>query len=419
MTFCLLCLVPTFLVCGAAVVVNTPIYKIARTDRWSAELAAQLGMEVEWGLVELAGDERYIVRDLELRDPESHAWLARVRSAIVQWQDGEWIIKLGQPELHAKRLPRLAEIVHEHVLRRGDSHRPPVQLIAPTVTIHGEPRAETLLEARCAWDMSHELTELFLQFQLADTDAAELVRFRVVRNRQLDPPATGWELHTAGAALPCQLARAWLPQVKHLGMSCTYEGSVWTKCLGSGQDMELTGVFRQLDLDTLVTQRFPHKLTGTAELTVSRLIVHEGRIHESSGRLVAPGGVVSRTLLGAAEQHLKLGSYVPSNDAMLLRYEDLWLDFVVDEHGLVLGGRDDLSRTILSDSQGPLLTSQDAVPVPPQALVQVLVPLSDVQVPVTSESTVLLNALPLPTGVPQTSTAARRHVDPLRLLRRE
>jgi hypothetical protein len=128
--------------------------------------------------------------------------------------------------------------------------------------------------------------------------------------------------------------------------------------------------------------------------------------------------VVSQTLLRAAEHHLKLRSYVPASDAMLLRYRDLVLDFALDEHGLMLGGRDDLSRTILADSEGPLLTSQEAQPVPPQALVRTLVPLAEVQVPATDETTALLNALPLPAVTPRTSTASR-HGDPLRLLRQE
>ncbi len=238
----------------------------------------------------------------------------------------------------------------------------------------------------------------------------------MVRNRQLDPPATGWELHTGTVEVPCSLAQAWLPQAEELGIACAFQGSVWAERSTLGWEAEISGTFRQLDLDALVTRRFPHKLSGIADLTLHRLVVHHGRIAEARGRILSPGGVISQTLLHAAEKHLGLKNFAPSSEAISLSYGLLAFEFSLDKSGLrVVGGRDQ-EQTILADSQGPLLSSQGATKVPPQALVRLLVPLTDLQVPAAKETTALLQTLPLPAVNPAPTATARRHT-PLRLLR--
>ncbi len=96
--------------------------------------------------------------------------------------------------------------------------------------------------------------------------ADERVRLRFVRNRQLDPPATGWELHTDSTGLPCSVALSWLPALSQLGDACVFQGSVWCEQRPAGWEAELRGVFRQVDLEQLVTRQFPHKLSGSADV---------------------------------------------------------------------------------------------------------------------------------------------------------
>ena len=46
------------------------------------------------------------------------------------------------------------------------------------------------------WTPRADGTELLLEFRSADMRRGPACAVRFVRNRQLDPPATGWELHT-------------------------------------------------------------------------------------------------------------------------------------------------------------------------------------------------------------------------------
>ena len=111
-------------------------------------------------------------------------------------------------------------------------------------------------------------------------------------------------------------------------MTCTFQGSVWSERLTGGWEAEVSGVFRQLDLNCLV-RRFPHKLSGVAELALTRLVMHRGQIVEARGQLCSPAGGVGQTLIQAAERHLKLRRYGPSTEAKNLSYCDLFATVLV------------------------------------------------------------------------------------------
>ncbi len=238
-------------------------------------------------------------------------------------------------------------------------------------------------------------------------------------NRQLDPPATGWELHTGPAGLPCRLATAWLPQLKQLGNECIFQGSVWSEQNGSKWEAEVSGSFEQLDLDCLISRRFPHKLSGIAQVVLSRLVIHQSHISEMAGRVQSAGGVISRSLLESAGQCLNLTLAPRSEGATKLQYNKLAVQFSLSKEGLALAPASKSTekakaQSLLTDAQGPLLSAAGPVHVSSLALVRVLVPQSDVQVPVARETTALLQALPWPEITPSTSANARRSYQPLR-----
>ncbi len=430
--FCTLCLLPTLLVGGAAVVVHTSAYQAAKTTHWRTLLAARLGLEVEVGQIDWSDTAELVVRNIELRDPESHVCLAHARSATIVHGDTGPIIRLGQPEVDFAHLPRLVEILHEHLLLRSVTTGASFQLAAPTLLLKMESRSESMLDLRFVLEVKDHGTEAFIEFQPASLESRDrerigssddrskekkLLRLRLVRNRQLDPPATGWELHTGDADVPCSLVQPWLPQVEYFGTDCTFRGSIWSEQSVRGWEAEVAGVFRQLDLDSLVTRHFPHRLSGIAELALRRMVVHHGRMVEARGRLLSEGGVVSQTLIHAAEEHLALKRYSPESEAMLLSYDLLSLEFSLDKNGLVVAGAGDQGLAILADSKGPLLSSQDTVKVPARSLVHLLVPLTDLQVPAAEETVALLQMLPLPPVNPTATANARRSFPSLELLR--
>ena len=121
MIFCLACVLPTLLLSTAIVVLNAPVYRAAQTRAWQTRLSAQFGLEVHVAEVMPHGSSRWLARGLECRDPESHEWLARVRSADMAKTTRGWLVTLGQPQLNVRRLGRLVTLLHEHILLRPTS----------------------------------------------------------------------------------------------------------------------------------------------------------------------------------------------------------------------------------------------------------------------------------------------------------
>lgn len=416
--FCATCLLPTLVVGGAAVFLNTPVYRAARAARWRSRLTAQLGLNVQCSDMDWNDHGQPVARRIELRDLESRGCLARAQSATMARGEARPTIDVVQGRLIFSRLPRLMAVLNEHLMQRNASTGVSFELFANTLLLEKDSRSESLLDLRLALDVADTSTEAFLAFRPTGAAEDEMVRLRVVRNRQLDPPATGWELHTGSIALPCQLLYAWLPQLRRLGPTCTFAGSIWSEQLHPGWEAEISGVFHQLDLDQLVTGQFPHKLSGMAELHLDRLVVHQGRVVEAEGKLCSAGGVVSQTLIEATQKHLALESHAPLPEAMLLRYSKLSVQFSLTEGGLRLsadGG--DERQTVLADSQGPLLSARDTEPLAPHALVKCLVPLNRMDVPASKETMALLKAIPLPAVNPVATADASDRYSPLNLRR--
>ena len=144
------------------------------------------------------------------------------------------------------------------------------QLIASSLILQQDPQPQSVQDVRFVLEVDGDAAEAFVEFRPAGSDEGDQVRLRLVRNRQLDPPATGWELHTGPTGLPCQLALSWLPELERLGTECTFQGSVWSERMATGWEADISGVFRQLDLDRLITGHFPHKLSGISELMLGR-----------------------------------------------------------------------------------------------------------------------------------------------------
>ena len=183
----------------------------------------------------------------------------------------------------------------------------------------------------------------------------------------------------------------------------------------AGWKAELAGVFRDVDLEQLVTRQFPHKLSGMAVLTLDRFQVDQGRMSEVKGRLQCAGGVVSQSLLDAAAQSWRLQQHPRAGGAPLLRYEHLALDFSLSSAGLTLATPEAAGAAVLTDRQGALLSLHDSQPRSPLSLVQLLVPQADLQVPATRETAALFRTLPLPEVSTPPASTAREDYSPLRL----
>lgn len=227
-----------------------------------------------------------------------------------------------------------------------------------------------------------------------------VAQFKATRDRTASPPTTRWELHTGEAELPCTLFADYIPWVTRLGDLCRFSGSVWAEETSRGWQGELTGRFTKIDLDRLVSDQFPHKLSGFAEATFSRIRFDEGRVREAAGWLEAGPGAVSRGFLGAALETFQLRAAEPLFESVLpiSRYARLAVGFSIDEMGLRLSGNCDPEGTMLvleNHPEAKILDHPTHV-TPVVALVRMLAPASEVQVSATQETDGLLRVLPLP-----------------------
>jgi hypothetical protein len=413
--FLLLCILPTICIVGAAAFTNAPHLSTAARQRLEQQLASTLGLDVRIGEFSTGEHDSVSLLDVQLLDPESQHWVLRFRSAEAFQTARGLAIKVCQPEVRAADLPRLAALLHEHLLARQKSAFDSVQLTASSLVFHQEPRGESFESLQCQLHWNPDVTEWILAISRPGAQDLEPIRLRLVRNRQLDPAASGWELHTGNTPLPCSIATPWLSGLRHLGRDCTFRGSVWAEQGISGWSGELEGEFAHVDLDQLITNQFPHKLSGKSTLRIRQATMDAGYVTRATGMIQSQGGVISQSLLEAATESLGMLWHTRPRDVPLARYERLGLEFSMDANHLALVGQLDDEGSVLADADGSLLSTAKTGSLSTVAILRLLVPQSQVSVPATRETARLLHALPLPKIVPENPSTARRNYSPLRL----
>ena len=429
--FLLLCVVPTTGVSVWCARRHLPRVVTAEAER----LERELGLDVSLAGLRYLRPGRVLYEGLELADPETGRPLLRCRALEADWQQStdregrpraSLVLIASQPEIEATAADRLAELL-DRMLRRptilrtvpGGSQTD-VRLAAGQLTLRAAGGSQTLSELQGSIESLAGGTRAEASFRLAGIDTPQPIRIRVVRNRQITPPATGFELDTGGGAVPCGLLAVGLPLLERLGPRSRLRGYIWANQTGDGQtsaaqtsagwEGEFAGQVYDVDLDDLVSGHFPHKLGGTVQVTVQSARFRRQRLEEAAGTLVAGPGVISRSLIDAAVERLGLQrGGEPQTPGELVPYEQLAVGFLIDARGLQLQGGCSpsghrsgalVAGAILVDRQGRLLGEPVVQPQPVVALVRTLVPASQHQVPATRQTDWLIGHLPVPQVVP-------------------
>jgi hypothetical protein len=208
---------------------------------------------------------------------------------------------------------------------------------------------------------------------------------------------------------------AGLPELGTLGSRCRFRGYIYANQDSGRHPIDnwsggVTGQFTGVDLDRLVTDHFPHKLSGAADVDIKTAKFHHNRLEAATGTIVGGPGVISRSLLQAAVKHMQFSSGV---ELELLRdqvpYNRLALDLFMDSRGLRIDGRcsSPQSGIVMTNDRLCLLAAPAAQYQPATALIKTLVPESTVQVPATNQTDWLVTHLLMPQAVaPQTREAA-------------
>lgn len=407
--FLLLCVTPTVGVLLWCVQRHLP--GVAGTE--ALRLERELGLKVSLEGLRHLRPGRVMYEGLELADPETGRPVLRCRELEADWsqttdQQGRpkaWLVlAASQPEVEAAGVEQLAEVLDRVLRCRTGGPQLDVRLVPGQLTLRTADGPQTLTELQGRVESLPGGTQATVNFRLAGIETPEPIRIRLVRNRQTTPPTTGFELDTGGGAVPCGLLAVGLTALEQLGPKSRLRGYIWASQASDGRrpanwDGELAGEVFDVDLDHLVTAHFPHKLSGTAQVTVQSARFRGARLEEAGGTLVAGPGAISRSLIDAAVGQLGLvrGAVQPASGD-LVPYDQLAMAFWIDSRGLQLQGRCSASvpGPILVGRQGALLGHAALQPQPVAALLRTLVPASRHQVPATRQTGWLMGHLPVP-----------------------
>jgi hypothetical protein len=208
-------------------------------------------------------------------------------------------------------------------------------------------------------------------------------------------------LNSGAAEIPCSLLIVPLGVKNRLGERARFRGSIAAVETADGWNGELTGEFKEVDLQAVVSEQFPHQMSGAANVAIQRARFERGRLIEARGTIVAGPGVVGQSLLQAAAQNLQLAGTATDLDRAVVPYDQFAISFALDSSGLSLGGLCEGAKgTIVRRGETALLAESGAAPRPVAALLRTLVPMSELQVPATRESNWLIDHLPVPSVMP-------------------
>ncbi len=377
------------------------------------QLSRQLGLNVKLGGMKHLRPGVVLYEQFAAADPETGRPIFRCRLLEIARQTPSaggpaatrrptLLLTASQPEVDAASLDRVWQCLQRSLEGLGGPLETDLRLSAAELTLRAADNSQTLTEVKGTMESLPDGTHVRLDFRLVGANTPEPAHICLVRNRQVSPPASGFELHTGGGELPCGVLAMGLRELKPLGDRCRFRGIIWANETPDGWQGEVTGQLVDLDLGGLVSDHFPHKLSGAGEVTIESARFRHGRLEQGSAVVAGPGRI-DRSLLAAAVERLGL---VPTAELLrngdLVEYKQLAFSATLDAQGLTLRGRCDAAErgTILSDGRHRLLGESQQPPTPAVALVRMLVPQSAVQVPASRQTDWLLQHLPVPEVMP-------------------
>jgi hypothetical protein len=370
------------------------------------DLGHRLGLQVSIRDLTYPRPGAMVYQSLQLIDPETGRALFRCRRMDVQATclpsgDGcpELSITVEKPELESRGLEELGHLVQQAMQGRLGVRDPHWSFSTDEVHLVAGGTTQTLVNVQGSMNAITGGVQAELTFRVPKLSMPEPARIRLGRNRQIAPPAAGFELSTGGAKLPCSLLALGLPDFQRAGANSRFSGYVWANQNLGGWQGEMVGEWSSLDLGELLGDASPHKLTGPAQMYLQAVRFRDGRLEQAEGTINAGPGIVSRSLITSAVDRLALTrGGEPNTPGEFVPYEQLAAAFVLNSKGLQVQGRcaGVGPGSILVDRYCRLLGDPVMQPKPVSALLQMLVSAGDEQVPASRQSERLLRLLPLP-----------------------
>ena len=415
--FVSLCLLPTLFIIGRIVATSLPTYVVS----YEQYLSNLLGRRVTLGDVFHLRPGNMSVDSLQIYDEETGEILMTVASASITTCREETVVQLKQPRLTVGCLHEGLRSIHDRLLGRPHAIPCRVNLSASQLVVEHEAGETIIYDVKACYrpTTTHSFMTFYLRFDKMQTSEPYVIQ--LVRNHNSQPPETSFVFRTNGSPLACSNLWMFVPAIYQLGDQCLFNGEVQAVTDSNddwqgGGDFRLTGV----DLNRLVSGTFPQKLSGIADLTCEEMTFQRGRLTQCHGSVVAYDGEIGGSLLVSAQRGMGLrraGDVQRPPESV--GYEDLFIEFQLDDEGLQLRGRSDSEPpgAILSGPGGVLLREPSHQPLPMMGLARLLVPIDGIApylVPATRETDGLLRYLPIP---PQFRNTEQAEVPPGRLER--
>lgn len=405
--FVVMALLPTASVVAWCIARRLP----SRMEAEAQSLGRQLGLEVRLQGLKYPRPGEVVYEGLQIVDCETSQVLFRCRQLAVVSETplpnrehrGALALFPSQAEINAEGINRLWKLLERtlegHYGRLGADLR----LVAGDVTIAGA-ESQTLTDVVASLASEPNATQANLQFRVAGAPAASsATSITVVRNREVSPPAFEVDLNTNGSDLPCNLLGMAMNQWDVFGSHCRFRGRIHARQLQEGWQGEIDSAkLGEIDLDRLVSDHLPHRLTGTADLTIQSARFVQGRLEEASMMFSAGPGTIDRSLIDSAEDHWGLTATAELAKAPeQIRYQELAFVLTLDSKGATVQGctRIGDQGTILANAKDRLLGEPVRQPRPVASLVQTLASPNDLQVPASRQTVWFLDHLPLPPKV--------------------
>lgn len=314
---------------------------------------------------------------VEVSDPETAECLARVLTLEVRRQGGTILLALPEVALYSERaLVRLWSTL-ERQLRQIDSPgKLRIQLASLSLRWPGVEQRFVVPEVQVG---SHAIGRYFsARFhqveKVGETAAAEACALEVWLDRRQKPSQLYYSLKTGAASLPCRLFAPVWPPAARLGGQSLFQGTLWAQEINNQWQGEVAGLLRDIDLDALITEQFPHRLSGRGQARVDAAF-DASTLARCSGLLEAGPGEVGASLLASAGDALGAKAAVPSTGEQATGYDRLILSFDLTR-GVIqqLQGSPDHGGAIFIAGNQALLTEPPAAAQPIANLVEMLEP---------------------------------------------
>ncbi len=384
--FLTICVLPCFVTLAWGWVIRTDAYR----KGWQESLSTNLGMRVVVAAVRTPRPGVVLLENVRGYDPETDAEVFDCRALEVEeYADGRHL-RASQPEIHAANGGRLFAALERRLRRETPEAETAITFEAAELTWRVGEESQTLVDVDALAGPAESAQQLLINFALPGTPAEHPVALKISRHTSAKPETTV-ELDTGAVVLPCGLLSPLTDAVAALGRKARFAGRVKLRHTADGWNGVVTGDVADADLDSLVTERFPHVLSGNAEIQIHRAEIAGGRLERAEFSLEAGPGQLSRSLIDSVAHFLGAasGTTAPPGGAMV-PYERLAFDGTIVGGGLSIKARS-------NERQGTILRHADlaywrepAGLQPTANLLRALAPAADVQVPAVAAAAALM-----------------------------